>query len=81
MIYTLIFLQASQGFISFLNVSLLFVSNLYIPSWLEKNFKFMVFRLLENALAIQKEFENTYSCPTRQNLPQVIITPWTEGNY
>ena len=46
-IHPLIFLLTSKGFISpkyFLN----FFSNLYIPPWLQKNFKLMVLRLLEN---------------------------------
>ena len=50
-----------------------FLSNLYILPWLGKNFKFMVFTFLENALNLAK-FTNV-SLPS-QNSPQVlIITP------
>ena len=31
-----------------------FFSNLYIPPWLQKSFKFMVIRLLENTIVGQK---------------------------
>ena len=52
-IQRLIFLWTPKGFISpeyFLN----FFSNLYIPAWLPKTFKFMVLRLLENTFENQK---------------------------
>ena len=51
-IYPLIFLWTPKGLMSpeyFLN----FFSNLYIPPWLQKSFKFMVLRLLENTFVSQ----------------------------
>ena len=42
---------------------LIFLSNLYILQWLEKSFKFMVFRLLKNAFSSQKiKSRQFYSC-------------------
>ena len=65
-----------------------FLSNLYAPPWFEENFKFIVFRLLENAFASQKikssHFKNFfYSCVLGKTFPQVFINNNTqaEGNY
>ena len=58
-IHSGLFLWTPKGFISpeyFLN----FLSNLYIPPWLQKSFKFMVLRLLENTFVSQK-IESVYS--------------------
>lgn len=54
-----------------------FISNLYIPPWLEKIFKFMMFRLQKNALASPKiECIHFYSRPPGKTLLQVlIVTP------
>ena len=61
-IHPLIFLRTSEGFISpeyFLN----FFQNLYIIAWLQKSFKFMLLRLLENTFLNQKiETVHFYSC-------------------
>ena len=47
-----------------------FLLNLYIPTWSWKNFKFMVFRFLENALSNQKiEVGHIYSCLQSNSLP------------
>ena len=50
-----------------------FLSDLYIPPWLGKIFKFMVFRFLENAIAGQKiesnHFNFFYSCLLSKTLP------------
>ena len=65
---------AFRIFPEFLN----FFSNLYIPPWLRKSFKFIVLRLLENT------FVNLFIFAHAPNkmLPQVlIITPQAEGNY
>ena len=46
-----------------------FLPDLYVPSWLGKFFKFMVFKLLENAFASQKiESWHFHSCFSRQNI-------------
>ena len=56
-----------------------FFSNLYIPPWLGKIFKFVVFRLLENAFASQKiESRHFFSCP-RHNSPPVLCHPHTDS--
>ena len=49
----------------------------------EKFFKFLVFRLLENAFTTQKiESKHFYSCLPCKHFPQVfIITTQAEGNY
>ena len=45
----------------------IFLENLYIPPWLVKTFKFMVFILLKNAFVSKKiEFTHCYSCSLRQ---------------
>ena len=52
-IHPLVFLWTPKVFISpehFLS----FFSNLYIPPWLQKSFKFMTLRLPENAFVSQK---------------------------
>ena len=53
-IHPLIFLWFPQGFYLSPDFLLNFLSNLNIPPWLAKNLKFMVLRLLENALVSQK---------------------------
>ena len=53
-IHPLIFLWFPQGFYLSPDFLLNFFSNLNIPPWLAKNLKFMVLRLLENALVSQK---------------------------
>ena len=76
-IRSLIFWCTSEGFISptktFVEFSLKFV----YPAMVEKTFKFIVFRFLENAFVSQKlESISFYSCPRSKNVPQVlIITP------
>ena len=76
----LIFLWTPKGFISpehFWN----FFSNLYIPSWLQKSFKFMVLRLLENTFVSQK-IESVYWWPQAKLSPRFLSSPLqTEGNY
>ena len=60
-----------------------FLSNLYIPPWLRKFFKFMVFKFLENTLASQNiDSRHFYSCshplpiaPAVKTLPQVLSSP------
>ena len=81
-IYPHIYLCTPMDFISpeyFLN----FFSNLYIPPWLQKSFKFMVLRLLENTFESQKiEFVNLYSCPQAKRSPRFLSSPLqAEGNY
>ena len=52
----------------FLEYLLNFHSNLYIPPWLWKIFKFMVFRLLEKTFVGQKIWSSHfYSCQPRQS--------------
>ena len=77
------FLKDSYNCISLVYL-LNFLSNLHIPPWLGKTFKFVVLRLLENAIASQKyESSHIYSWYPSKTLPQVlIITPWREiTNY
>ena len=80
--HPLIFLWTFKGFIiseHFLN----FFSNLYIPPWFQKSFKFMVLRLLANIFVSQKiESIDFYSCSQARLSPQVlIITPQAGWNY
>ena len=61
-IHTLIFLWNPKGFIfpeSFLN----FFLNLYIPPWLQKNFKFSVKATANTFLSQKIESVHFYSCP------------------
>ena len=60
--------------LSFQNICWIFLSNLYISPWLGKNFKFMIFRSLENTFASQKiESNHFYSCFQCKTHPQVLI--------
>ena len=75
-IHLLIFLSIHKEFISpeyFLN----FFSNLYIPPWLRKSFKFMVLRLLSNTFVSHKNWICSFLLLLLgRNLPEVfIITP------
>ena len=55
---------------------LTFFSNLYIPPWLRKIFKFIVLRLLENEFVCQKTKSITfYSCPQAKTLPRFLSSP------
>ena len=81
-IHPLIFLWSPKGFISpeyFLD----FFSNLYIPPWLQKSFKFMTLRWLENTFLSQKiESVHFYSYPQAKLSPRSISSLLqTEGNY
>ena len=81
-IHPLIFLWSPKGFISpeyFLD----FFSNLYIPPWLRKSFKFMTLRWLENTFLRQKiESVHFYSYPQGKLPPRSISSLLqTEGNY
>ena len=62
-IHPLIFLWTTKGFISaepFLN----FFLNLYVPPRLQKNFNFIMLRLMANTFVSQKiESAHFYSCP------------------
>ena len=50
-----------------------FLSNLYMPPWLWKLFKFMVFRLLENTFANQNiEWRHFHSCLPDKILPKFL---------
>ena len=74
-IYPLIFLWTPKGLMSpeyFLN----FFSNLYIPPWLQKSFKFMVLRLLENKFVSQ--IESVYSCSQAKLCPRILSLPLQE---
>ena len=67
----LIFLWISKGFISpefFLN----FFSKLHTPPWLQKHFKLMVLRLLENTFVSQK-ICSFLLIPPSKTFPQVFI--------
>ena len=80
MIHFPIFLQTPEGFISPSRIFVEFFSKLYILPW--KNFKFMAFKLLENAS--KNELKNwIYSfspMPLCKTLPQVfIINPLYRG--
>ena len=70
-IHTLIFLWTPKGFISpesFLN----FFLNLYIPSWLQKSFKFSV-KITANTFVSQKiEFVHFYTCPQAKLYHKVL---------
>ena len=46
-----------------------FFSNLYIPPWLQKGFKFMVLRLLENTFESK---ESVYSCSQAKLSPRFL---------
>ena len=74
----------SKGLYTFPEHSLNFFSNLYIRPRLGKVFKFMMFRLLENAFMSEKvESRHSYLCSTssKTHLQVLIINPQTEGNY
>ena len=72
-IHPLIFLWSPKGFISpeyFLD----FFSNLYIPPWLRKSFKFMTLRWLENTFLSQKNWICSFLLISpSKTLPQVYI--------
>ena len=51
-----------------------FLSNLYIPPWLEKNFKFMVFSFLENVLNLGI-FNHALLSPVK-TLPRILLEIW-----
>ena len=57
--------------------------NLYIPLWLRKFFKFMVFRLLKKAFASQQtKSRHFYSCPLppwAKLSPKFLLLPWYTG--
>ena len=80
-IHPLTFLWTPKGFIApeyFLNFS----SNLDIPPWLQKSFKFIVLRLLENIYESKNWFYSFLLMPPNKTLFHVlIITPKAEGNY
>ena len=60
----------------------LYWKNLYIPTWLKKSFKLIMFSLLENAFVNQKiESRHFYSCPQAKYLPGYYHHPQTEENY
>ena len=73
-IHPLLFLSTPQGFIFSSEYFLKFFSNRYIEPWLQKSFKFMVLRLLENAFLLMS--------PSK-TFPQVltITTPQEETNH
>ena len=53
-----------------------FFSNLYIAPWLQKGYKFMVLRLLENAFVSQKiESVHLYLCPQANIFPRFLSLP------
>ena len=57
-----------------------FFSDLYIPLWLQKCFKFMVLRLLKNTFASQ--IKSVCSCPHAKLSTRFLSSPLpTEGNY
>ena len=59
--------------------------NLYIPLWLRKFFKFMVFRLLKKVFASQQtKSRHFYSCPLppgQSSLQSSYCYPDTQGDY
>ena len=70
----------------YLNLEILlnFLSKLYIPPWLGKIFKFLVFKLLEDAFASHKIGSGIFLLmPPGEFLPQVLVisSPQAEGNY
>ena len=65
-IHPLIFLWIPKGF-SCPEYLSIFFSNLYIPPWLRKSFKFMVLRLLKNTFVNQK-FESLHFYSFFENL-------------
>ena len=68
-IHPFLFLWTRNGFIS-PEYFLIFFSNLYIPPWLQKSFKFMVLRLLANTFVNQRvESVHFYSCPEQNSPP------------
>ena len=79
----LIFLLTPKGFIFSPEYFLIFFSNLYIAPWLQKIFKFMVLRLLENAFVSQKiESVHFYLCPQAKISPRFLSLPiQAGGNY
>ena len=54
---------------------MILLSDLHIPPWLRKDFRFMVFRLLENAFASQNiESSHSHPCPlSGKTLLQVLL--------
>ena len=72
-IHPLIFLWTPKEFSS-LKYILNFFSNLYIPPWLRKSFKFTVLILLENTFVSQKKGISSFLIiPQSKTLPQVLI--------
>ena len=72
-IHPLIFLWTPKGFIApeyFLNFS----SNLDIPPWLQKSFKFIVLRLLEN-MSPKIDSIHFYSCPQTKLSSMFLSSP------
>ena len=53
--------------LSLQNISWIFFSNLYIPRWLRKSFKFMMLRLLENTFVSQKMNAFIFTHAPKQN--------------
>ena len=81
-IYTLVFLQAPQVFISYQNIFLIFSQTVY-STMVGKTFTFMVSRLLENAFAIQKNLTQFHYVlhPQAKLFPGSYHHPQAEGNY
>ena len=76
--YILYFYGLLRG-LSLWNISFFFFSNLYIPPRLQKSFKFMVLRLLENTFVSK---ESVYLCPQANLSSRFLSSPLqTEGNY
>ena len=67
-IHPLRFLWTPQGFIS-PEFFLIFFTNLYIPPWLRKSFKFIVLRLLQIHLLVKKLILFIFNYAPKQNPP------------
>ena len=81
--HPLIFLWTPKGFIS-PECFLRFFLKLYIPSWLQKSFKFSVLRLLANTFVSKKiESVHFYSFLQAKLSSRFwsLYTPQAEGNY
>ena len=80
--YTLLYFYGLLRGLSLQKISWFFSQlNPYIPPWLQKRFKLMVLRLLENRLVNQK-IEPVYSCPQAKLSPRFLSSPLqVEGSY